>query len=264
MYEIEARAFFTAVRALTNLQRLIQEMCREREPNAEIENREFRIMEAAGLRQLSDTLSVLNVPVTNQAIEEAITCLSVGGPLATYDEYSRLIDHITRNLSRELKSRSLFSLSVDEYALFSPPDYLFGDAMNTAFPKARYDISEAGKCLSMGRSTASVFHCMRVVEAVLQAVYQCLGMQLPTNRNWGILLRALDDEITSRKQAWTEFDYFKSLYARFDAIKDAWRNATMHVENIYTESEARDIFSNVKFLCQKVADRMDENGDPKA
>jgi DNA topoisomerase IA len=48
-----------------------------------------------------------------------------------------------------------------------------------------------------------------------------------------------------------------------DAVKDAWRNATMHVENKYTEEEARRIYDAVRGFMMKLASRMDEQGMPK-
>jgi hypothetical protein len=57
---------------------------------------------------------------------------------------------------------------------------------------------------------------------------------------------------------------FEALYASLDAVKNPWRNATMHVENKYTDDEAEHIFVAVKGVMMKLASRCDENGDPKA
>src|SRR5271170_1621727 len=48
-----------------------------------------------------------------------------------------------------------------------------------------------------------------------------------------------------------------------DAVRVAWRNTTMHVENKYTQEEAENIFIAVKGFMKKLASRCDENGDPK-
>jgi hypothetical protein len=57
---------------------------------------------------------------------------------------------------------------------------------------------------------------------------------------------------------------FESLHASLDAVKNPWRNATMHVENKYTDDEAEHIFVAVRGFMTKLASRCDENGDPKA
>jgi hypothetical protein len=49
-----------------------------------------------------------------------------------------------------------------------------------------------------------------------------------------------------------------------DAVKNPWRNATMHVEKKYTPEEALHIHSSVRGFMMRLADRMDENGIPIA
>jgi hypothetical protein len=127
-------------------------------------------------------------------------------------------------------------------------------------------MDEAGKCLGLGRSTASVFHLMRVLEVALHAVYKCLGISIPllgTDRNWGVIINRIRDNIKARGH-FSEKDLFQELYALLDAVKDAWRNGTMHVEDKKTEDEAETIFIAVRSFMKKVSSRMDETGDPLA
>lgn len=63
---------------------------------------------------------------------------------------------------------------------------------------------------------------------------------------------------------WAEADLFSEMYAMLDAVKNAWRNQTMHIDQKYTEEEAEMIFIAVKHFMQKIASRMDENGLPLA
>jgi len=42
--------------------------------------------------------------------------------------------------------------------------------------------------------------------------------------------------------------------SHFDTLRLAWRNYTAHVRGKYTDTEAQDIFRNVKGFLQKVAD----------
>src|SRR5262249_16155953 len=140
---------------------------------------------------------------------------------------------------------------------------LFGAEVAAKFPSAIFDIHEAAKCVALGRSTAAVFHLMRVVEIALRAVHACLGLNPPTNPNWGRLLGEVRDERVRRGRAWPENEYFQDVYASLDAIKDAQRNPTIHVETIHTETEAALIFENTKGLMRKIASKMDEKGDPR-
>lgn len=63
---------------------------------------------------------------------------------------------------------------------------------------------------------------------------------------------------------WIESDFFQDVWQRLDAVKDAQRNSTLHIERVYTEAEAREVFSTTRSFMQKIASRMDENGEPKA
>jgi hypothetical protein len=99
-----------------------------------------------------------------------------------------------------------------------------------------------------------------------------LGIPDPTKpgeKNWGAILKKVwDDGIENKwpspvdKQT-PDGTYFTSAFASLDAVKNPWRNATMHVENKYTSEEAEHIFSAVRGFMRKLALRMDENGDPK-
>jgi hypothetical protein len=57
---------------------------------------------------------------------------------------------------------------------------------------------------------------------------------------------------------------FASLFALLEAVRNPWRNATMHVENKYTYDEAEHILVAVKGFMRKLASRMDEQGQPLA
>jgi hypothetical protein len=58
--------------------------------------------------------------------------------------------------------------------------------------------------------------------------------------------------------------FFEGLLASLEAVKNPWRNATMHVENTYTLAEADRIRHAVEGLMIKMAARFDEKGEPKA
>jgi hypothetical protein len=169
-------------------------------------------------------------------------------------------------LQHESALKVALILPPDKEELFDPKSPLFGIEVHAKFTRAIYEIDEASKCLALGRSTASVFHLMRILEIALRAIHTCLGISVAligNDRNWGKILGRIRDENLRRGNC-VEKDYFKDIYARLDAIKDAWRNTTMHVETIYTEQEARILFDNTRSFMQKISSRMDENGLPLA
>ncbi len=75
-----------------------------------------------------------------------------------------MLARVLKNLESTLKGRKFFALTAKAQRLYSDDKPLFGDDVFAKFPDATKDISEAGKCLALGRNTATVFHLMRAME----------------------------------------------------------------------------------------------------
>jgi hypothetical protein len=114
---------------------------------------------------------------------------------------------------------------------------------------------------------------MRIMEIGLRAMARSLGIPDPTKgweRNWGSMLRAIkgamDARIAANSVPWRPGDQeiFDEAYAQADSVRLAWRNPTMHVEKTYTDEKADDIYHLVRGYMRTLADRLDENGDPRA
>jgi hypothetical protein len=173
----------------------------------------------------------------------------------------------------ELEIIVLLELDARERGYFEPSAPLFGSAFSAKFISGGiFELDEAAKCLALGRSTAAVFHLMRMMEIGVRAVARCLGIPDPVQpgqRNWGAVLKKIKDAIdtkwpTATAKSSGDGEVFDALYASLDAVKNPWRNATMHPANKYTLEEAEHIFAAVRGFMMKVAERLDENGDPKA
>lgn len=167
----------------------------------------------------------------------------------------------------EANTKVAMILPPDKLHLYSQIDPIFGSDVRSKYPSAIYDIDEAAKCLALGRSTAAVFHLMRVMEVALKAISKCLGLSTPNNPNWSNWLRPIRTEGERRNALpgkWIEFQDFQDWWQRIDAIKDAQRNQTMHVTIVYTAEEADIIFKATDGFIRKLPARMDENGLPLA
>jgi len=112
------------------------------------------------------------------------------------------------------------------------------------FSDYHYDAEEAGKCLALGRYTACVFHLMRIWEVYNKRIKDALGITKQIN-NWGMLVQEVSDAIDGQyekdKDA-TKRAEWRSVLNRIVAVKDAWRNKTMHIEIGYNEESARDVY----------------------
>jgi hypothetical protein len=90
-------------------------------------------------------------------------------------------------------------------------------------------------------------------------------------RNWGAILRNVKIELDRRNAAggsgWStpsDRQFFDEAYVSLDAVRNTWRNSTMHVESKYNEEETEHILSAVRGFMRKLASRLDENGLPYA
>jgi HEPN domain-containing protein len=189
--------------------------------------------------------------------------LILANDLSMFASYTSLISGC---LPREVETKHVFSVPFENIKLLEPTEPLFSGEVRSKFPSAVFDIDESCKCLALGRYTACVFHLMRVMEIALHSVYACLAIPAPITGNdktWGSIIQKIRNEYRGRKN-FSEMALFQEFHSLLDAVKDAWRNGTMHVENKYTEEEAKVILQTVKGYMIKLASRMDEKGYPTA
>lgn len=225
-----------------------------------------------GANKLKPLLNVLGAKVTSLIVDDLLSALETNRYIAL-ENVSKFYEEIDTSLKRELSLVTLLSLNATEQRYFEGNESIFGPDFDAKFQTSgAFELDEAAKCLALGRPTASVFHLMRLMEIGVASVARCLNIPdpvKPSERNWGKILDSIDAGIkrkwpTTSDRTAGEGSLFEGLYASLDAVKNPWRNATMHVENKYTEDEAEHIFIAVKGFMKKLASRMDENGEPKA
>jgi hypothetical protein len=144
-----------------------------------------------------------------------------------------------------------------------PLDLFWKDSVR--YDSAAIDVENAGKCLALNRNTACVFHLMRVMEIGLRLLVTSLGYALPKhNRSWHVILhRHLkelhEQDASKRSPEWNSNpDFYAEAAARLLAVKDAWRNKTMHVEINYDEDQAKDIWNHVSGFIRHLATTIPE------
>ena len=192
----------------------------------------------------------------------AIPCTVNWAALATglQDIESRFAD--------ELGFIKLFVVDQTKAVLFGGADELLGEQTASLFPSVWFDCEEASKCLCLGRPTACVFHCMRMLEVAIKALAKRLTIEdpvKPAQRNWGVMLRTIKEKMDSTyppsaRTTGSEGVLIEKLYLSLDAVKNPWRNDTMHVEGVYTDAEAQHILQCVAVLLQTMAQGFDEKG----
>ncbi len=160
----------------------------------------------------------------------------------------------TRNrLSDEIDSRFLLALSRGESEMYTQAAPILGVDVDDAYPSSAYDISEAGKCLALGRATACVMHLMRSLETPLSLMYKDLAGKDPDRSAWGNLLIEIRDRVNALPAA----DGRKALYseaaAHFRATKNAWRDLAMHARVRYTVDEAKEVMDACRAFMSSTA-----------
>jgi hypothetical protein len=226
------------------------------------------------LNEFRDAILPLNVRLTlhytNRLIEEIKkgfqpdgSCVrDLGGVIHTHAQ----VVGITNSFGKELEGLTFLMLEDSENELIDAGAQLWDAPFASQFPSALDDLDEAAKCLAFGRSTAAVLHLMRIVEYGLRALHAHLGITVVlegNERNWGNILRRIKSNIDSRPASGKK-DSLQAKYAMLNAVKDAWRNPSMHIGHKHTPEDADRIHGAVKSFMLTLSDVMDENGDPKA
>ena len=222
--------------------------------------------------ELEGNLRTLGVTLTLMSATKLLETISAPRGF-TWESIGKAWDEIHFRLLDELKLTKVLVLQAKDQAYFEPTDPLFGEDFASKFPtEGAFELDEAAKCLALGRPTASVFHLMHLMEIGIRAIARCLQIPdpvKPAERNWSIILKAIKDGMEARWPAAADRMapdpmLFELLHASLHAVRNPWRNATMHGESKYTDDEAEHILMAVRGFMKKLASRCDEEGNPKA
>jgi hypothetical protein len=172
----------------------------------------------------------------------------------SFPEFSRQLIELQTRLTDELEGHVFLAVPSSYRQRYEAPLKEW-ESVATKFSTTTFDIEEASKCLALGRSTACVFHLMRVMEVGLRFIGQTLGVG---GHTWDDILRRIDRELAKRFQdkseAWRKSEpAFAEAAALLRSVKTAWRNPTMHVDRIHTQEQAADIFSAARAFMRHLA-----------
>ena len=266
MLEIDATALLAAT---TNLARLHQIFSGISEGRDEILIPTTVVLMTTPLESFETQAELLGANlavVASRRLRERLTqqpcSLTVGAATHALTEVeSRFADHLI-----EIK---MFAINPQESIFLQNADDLIEiGGFSVAFPSAAFEVEEAAKCIALGRFTASVFHSMRLLEIAIKALSKRLNIDDPTKpaeKNWAIILKKIKDRIdqlwppASRMPA-SEGAAFEAMYSHLDAVRNPWRNATMHVETIYAPHEALHILRCSAYFVRLLSALTDEQG----
>jgi hypothetical protein len=207
---------------------------------------------ARHIRALQTALLTLEAHVAAAGAQDMLTQLHNGGlePAA----FAQQLTQIEASLRHELGLIRSVAIAPPRSFFLHRDEPPFGRDVAACFSSAGYDIEEASVCLAFRRSTAAVFHCMKILEHGIGAFARCAGLadQVATGeRNWPAILRPLRGVAANR---------FPGVRAALEFIYDRWRAPTLLPAEKYTEEEAELIFHAVGRFMRALAVLCDENG----
>jgi hypothetical protein len=235
-----------------------------------------------------DTVSSETGSISAQRQKEAEVCLNtvirhadfLGLPMTARGagKFLQELSEIIAEKKLEDRINELVRRFEDEtdplFFLYIPSDklpYFKGEKIAASvlmeFPRAAGELHEACECYALSANTACVFHLMRALEMALKVIAKSLSIPDPTKdyeRNWGKILGAIKDELEARKSAtsvdWSaKRNFYEGLCAQLEAVRNPWRNGTMHVEINYDEEMALDIFNATDALFRNMSTRLSES-----
>ena len=182
-------------------------------------------------------------------------------------ELSSLVEEALGRLTDELSLQSILFLDHVDAGLYQGRVGIDRDVLR-AFPSVQDDLAEAAKCLALGRGTATVFHCMRVLQAMLRAVAWDLGDPLIDAREddgWAQIVERFERQLrlgaAERSPEWQRRGpLYVDVTERLQVLGASWRSATLRPASLYTEEQARAIWSQTQELLRLLSAEVAEPG----
>lgn len=214
------------------------------------------------LRKFFEYLEQLNLPVTRRAsssLWKLYLELAKADKDATLTSeqaktLGNLLTSIRQTLEAEIEGFYVYMISpkrIDVGKLNSDVASLFAPDVFVKLPDiAKYDLTEAGKCIVYERPTAAAFHLMRATEAVLRAFYCRHVRRNRVSLMWGPMVQSLGIQSKFRASS-----AYKTLFNNLDNIRFSFRNPTQHPDKIYDIQEVQDLWG----LCVDVINRMSKD-----
>ncbi len=214
-----------------------------------------QVFETVGytLREMRVLVQKLNLPMAQKHLDRMQSEFEDNSAAFSTDSLKRNLSELITRIADELEQRLFLSVPLEQAPLYlqlAPP---FGEEVTKKFSKMTEDISEAAKCLSLNRPTASVFHLMRALELAVQRFGSELNITLVTEKNWQVILDQINAAIKKLDAKDAKTKKYAQAASHLYNVKVAWRNEVMHPKQTYTFDEAKAIFDNAKTFINDLA-----------
>ncbi len=213
------------------------------------------------LEELDDQCSAVGLQQSQQACQRLSSDLNEG---IEYRVLGVRLSELQKLIWSEMKSQLFLWVPLTRANSYIQKEPYFGNGVQERFPSASYDIEESGKCFACGRFTASVMHCMRILEHGLRALFSALKLKFG-EATWKRALERVEKRISvldsqvKQKLAWkNKRQFYTESVAEFKHFKDAWRNYAAHGRQQYDEERAKKIIEHTRNFMQVLSIRLKE------
>jgi hypothetical protein len=141
---------------------------------------------------------------------------------------------------------------------------IFGPDAEKAFASAIPDMIEAGNCYALGRSTACVFHSMRVLEPGLRVMAADVGETFDVQQ-WHTIIELIESKIRAQAKAMPpgapkgeRLQFLSEAAKEFFYFKDGWRNHVAHAKASYDEPQALSVLTHVQIFMRHLSTKLSE------
>lgn len=219
--------------------RMLYRICEGRhadDPEGKLNDEEKRHVSEC-FRKILMLCTELDLEVSKELFVESVNDIPT-----TTREYEILI----KALYAEVKNK-LFVFVPSHRTKYMQARHFMSAATKETFPKARSEMSLAGKCYAVGLYTAAVFHCVRAVEIGLRtmAIELRVELQFPIEQaDQETLIGGIEAKIkalkeqTKSEQKDNDQNFYSKAAMEFRYFKDGWRVRVAHTRATYEEPEA--------------------------
>lgn len=209
------------------------------------------------LDMLEKELETLQLRFSLRHLNKVRSCLDFSPHNAVSTRiYTDRLGELRERIEQELEERRLFCVDPANSHFLSAKFLPIVEKDENAFNGAQFDYIEAGECLAFGKSTAAVFHLMRVMEYAVSQLGDAIGATIIDKHDkeleWGKIIANINNKVEALPKG-RKRDEWSEAVALLYHVKNCWRNETMHPRSTHTETEAREVYAAVKTFLTRLA-----------
>lgn len=164
---------------------------------------------------------------------------------------------LQNRITDEIEDSLFVQIPSGKSAFFN--DGTITESLGTSLADGAFDLDEASKCLALSRNTAAAFHLMRVIELCQRRFAERLGVSIGKELSWGPILARIDEGL--KRYGGPDKELHAQFLTQLIAVKNAWRNPTMHIGRFCDDGQALALYLAVRLFIDTLAPLL-TSGEP--